>query len=258
VPETFPETLARGLEILGIGAGALSVAKLETYMTELEKWNPLFGLVGTGRKSRHDETAEAGREATIVRHILDSLAGLPCIRQSLDVAASPQPSPAALTDTRDQPRLIAGARSLADAGSGAGLPGIPLAVFLPETRVTLIEPSQKRCAFLRSAAALMQLENVHVFEGELAAVRETFDVVTCRAFRAFDRKTLKALLAITQPGGVIAAYKGTREKAETESAKAKAMGLEARIHSLTVPFLNEERHLIIIQTPIQSATVINY
>ncbi|MDR3201085.1 MAG: 16S rRNA (guanine(527)-N(7))-methyltransferase RsmG [Spirochaetales bacterium] len=239
--ETSLQTLTLGLEILSIEADARSLAKLETYMTELEKWNPLFGLVGTGRNARSgetpqtSETADSARKEIIIRHILDSLAGLHPIRQLLEDAVHPE-TPA----------------SIADAGSGAGLPGIPLAVFLPETRVTLIEPSQKRCAFLRSAAALMKLENVGVFEGELAAARETFTLVTCRAFRAFDKKTLKALLAITQPRGVIAAYKGTREKAETESAEVQALGLEARIHPLTVPFLDEPRHLIIIQPLIQS------
>jgi 16S rRNA (guanine527-N7)-methyltransferase len=136
--------------------------------------------------------------------------------------------------------------AVADAGSGAGLPGIPLALFLPEIPVTLIEPSVKRCAFLRSAAALMKLENLRIFEGEFAALRETFYIVTCRAFRYLDKKTLKGLAALTEPGGVIAAYKGTRKKAETEAAVARELGFDARAELLTVPFLDEERCLLLI------------
>ncbi|MDR1931952.1 MAG: 16S rRNA (guanine(527)-N(7))-methyltransferase RsmG [Spirochaetales bacterium] len=223
-----PQTLLRGLETLGIQADAADAGKLETYMAELEKWNPLFGLVSAGGSS----SPGAMRERLIVRHVLDSLAGLPFIREILN-----------------------GMREdcLADVGSGAGLPGIPLAVFLPQTRVTLIEPSRKRCAFLRSAAALMNLKNLRVFEGELAAARETFSLVTCRAFRPLDRKTLKALLAVTRPGGVIAAYKATEEKTLAETAEARALGLQARAQPLMVPGLNEERRLLVISRAGESA-----
>jgi 16S rRNA (guanine527-N7)-methyltransferase len=190
---------------------------LEVYLDELEKWNPVFGLTGAGSRARED---------LIVRHILDSLAGLCVIKRYAASSGFPQ--------------------DLADVGSGAGLPGIPLAVFLPQSRLTLIEPSVTRCAFLRSAAALMQLENVHVFEGELALAREKFAVLTFRAFRPLDRKILKKLLASTAPGGFIAAYKARAEKTEGEIAAARELGLEVRAETLAVPFLNEERRLLII------------
>jgi 16S rRNA (guanine527-N7)-methyltransferase len=215
------DNLAPGLEILGLESRGIEAEQLVIYLRELEKWNPVFGLVGTGRKPQ-DESAFQNN--LVIRHILDSLAGLSPIRRVL--SGNPP--------------------SLADAGSGAGLPGIPLAVFLKETSVTLIEPSQRRCAFLRSAAALMKLKNVHVFEETLEAVRETFSLVTCRAFRPLDRKTIKALAAIVKPGGIIAAYKGTGKKAEKETAAARELGLRAYTELLPVPFLDEERCLVII------------
>ncbi|MDR1625836.1 MAG: class I SAM-dependent methyltransferase, partial [Spirochaetia bacterium] len=143
-------------------------------------------------------------------------------------------------------RARRGVATLADIGSGAGLPGIPLAVFLPQTPVTLVEPSQKRCAFLRSAAALMGLENVSVFEGDLALARREFGVVTFRAFRPLEKKILKKLLALTAPGGLIAAYKARAEKTQGEIAAARELGLDARAQALSVPFLEEERCLLII------------
>jgi 16S rRNA (guanine527-N7)-methyltransferase len=214
------DTLARGLEALGLASGGTPQRMLEVYLDELEKWNPVFGLTGAGARARED---------LIVRHILDSLAGLSVIRRRAASSGLPP--------------------DLADVGSGAGLPGIPLAVFLPQNRLTLIEPSVTRCAFLRSAAALMKLENVHVFEGELALAREKFAILTFRAFRPLDKKILKKLLASTAPGGFIAAYKARAEKMESELAAAQELGLEARTETLTVPFLNEERRLLIINSP---------
>jgi 16S rRNA (guanine527-N7)-methyltransferase len=216
------ETLTRGLEALGIARDGKR-EKLELYTGELQKWNSQWGLVGTGRGR-----GDAAREI-VIRHILDSLAGLAFIRGALA-----------------ELRARRGEASLADIGSGAGLPGIPLAVFLPETPVTLVEPSQKRCAFLRSAAALMRLENVSVFEGELALARRKFGVITFRAFRPLEKKILKKLLAITAPGGLIAAYKATAAKTRGEIAAARELGLEARAQTLSVPFLAEERCLLII------------
>jgi 16S rRNA (guanine527-N7)-methyltransferase len=215
------EALARGLQALGLAALGAEREKLWLYVGELQKWNPLFGFVGR----RHEDAA---REI-VIRHILDSLAGLGPIRAILA-----------------EIRARRGEASLADIGSGAGLPGIPLAVFLPQTPVTLVEPSQKRCAFLRSAAALMGLENVKVFEGDIALARREFGVVTFRAFRPLEKKILKKLLALASPGGCIAAYKARAEKTEGEIAAARELGHEARAETLSVPFLGEERRLVLI------------
>ncbi|MCL1817547.1 MAG: 16S rRNA (guanine(527)-N(7))-methyltransferase RsmG, partial [Spirochaetaceae bacterium] len=218
-PAAEGDILAHGLEALGLASRGAEKDKLETYIRELEKWNPVFGFIGKDEKT----TPEAARKTLIVRHILDSLAGL-----------------APLGRLRDP------GFSLADIGSGAGLPGIPLAIFLPETPVTLVEPSPRKCAFLRCAAALLGLGHVKVFEGELAIVREKFDAVVFRAFRPLDKRILKKLILITTPRGIIAAYKGKTEKTLTEIAAAREMGLSADTIPLGVPFLGEERQLLII------------
>lgn len=209
---TPTEILAEGLDRIGLERPPETIDKFAIYLGELEKWKPVFGIVG------------AGGEDLVVRHLLDSLAGVPSIR-----------------------RFAPG--TLADVGSGAGFPGIPLAMYLPDTMTTLIEPSRKRCAFLRSVAALMGLANIRIFEGELALVRDMYDCVTFRAFRPLDGKLLRRIRGILAPRGAIAAYKGRRERIGEETEAAESLGLLTRVEPLTVPFLDEPRHLVWITNP---------
>ena len=204
--------LEEGIVRLGLEAGPEILGKFDVYLAEIERWNPTFGLVN------------AEGEDLVVRHLLDSLAGVSFLRE-------------------ERPG------SLADVGSGAGFPGLPLAVYLKETLVTLVEPSQKRCAFLRAAVSLMGLANVRVFEGELAVVKEKFDCVTFRAFRPLDRKILRGLRAILAERGIIAAYKGRAEKIQEELLAAGTKEEDVRIISLEVPFLGEPRHIVRIANP---------
>jgi 16S rRNA (guanine527-N7)-methyltransferase len=209
---TPADVLDKGIEELRL-AGVRDIRRrLAIYLDELERWNPAFGLVN------------AAGEELVIKHILDSLAGALPIR-SMDPG------------------------NIADVGSGAGFPGIPLAAALPEIPMTLIEPSQKRAAFLRGAAALMGLRNVRIFEGELEKVREKYACVTMRAFRPLDRKILRRLSAVLSEGGFIAAYKGRMEKIEAELAAARDLGFTAEALPLRVPFLPEPRHLVRIFIP---------
>jgi 16S rRNA (guanine527-N7)-methyltransferase len=116
--------------------------------------------------------------------------------------------------------LIPDGARVVDAGSGAGLPGVPLALARPDLRVTLVEPMLRRVEFLRQVVDELGLD-VAIVRGraEEAAVREavgTVDVVACRAVAALD--TLADwCLPIVRPGGVLLAIKG--EQAEEEVAR---------------------------------------
>jgi 16S rRNA (guanine527-N7)-methyltransferase len=188
---------------------------LDTYMDEIEAFNPAYGLVKV-----------SSRKELIVKHILDSLAPLGHIVRIL-------------TAGKAEFRL-------ADAGSGAGLPGIPLAICLHGVKVSLIERMTRRADFLRNAAAILKLSNVTVEETEMEkAPAGRFDIVVFRAFRPLEKTVLKGLFRLLVPGGHLAAYKGKRQKTEQEAAGLPPEQWE--IHPLVVPFLNEERHIVIIK-----------
>jgi 16S rRNA (guanine527-N7)-methyltransferase len=208
--------LAEGLGRLGIDCPPARLEALERYRLELELWNRRYRVV------------KASGNDLVVRHFLDSLAGLPVL-------------------ARLSPR-----RTVLDVGSGAGFPGLPLAVFLEDSRFALLERSARKAAFLGNVVALLGLANARVLEMELRDLEERFDLVTFRAWSPLDRE-LPALRRVLAPGGVIAAYKGRRERIEAE---LRAAGLSAgmagavEVVPLRVPFLEgEERHLVLVRAP---------
>jgi len=191
---------------------------LVQYIQDIEQYNPSLSLVGTN--NRHE---------LIVRHILDSLAPLGVISQ-----------------------LLGAGRTVADVGSGAGLPGIPLAIAWPDVAFTLIENKGRRAGFLRHTQKSLGLANVTVEEEEMEKVKPgRFNMVTFRAFKPLEPKLLKHLFRLCTPGGTLAAYKGRPEKVKLEmTALEKAlpdMVGRWKLMPCPVPFLDEQRHLLIIK-----------
>ncbi|MDR1970858.1 MAG: 16S rRNA (guanine(527)-N(7))-methyltransferase RsmG [Treponema sp.] len=187
---------------------------LAAYIGQIELFNPAYGLVGA--KTRED---------LVTRHILDSLAPLGIMIRLLGDSS--------------------GAR-IADVGSGAGLPGIPLAIALPECRVTLIERMGRRAGFLRNTAAVLGLGNVEVEEGEMEkAAPGRFNLICFRAFRPLEPALLKALFRLLAPGGVLAAYKGRLEAIREEMASRTAGSWD--VFPCPTPGLAEERHLVTLR-----------
>jgi len=205
--------LRGGIGRLGILATPAQLERLERYRLELERWNRAFGFV----KAEGDEL--------VVRHFLDSLAGLGTVAGMI------------------------GSGRLADVGSGAGFPGIPLAIMLPQASVTLVEPASRKAAFLRGVAILLDLGNVAVEERQLREVQGPFDLVTFRAFRPLSAEVLAGLRRLLTPAGAIVAYKGRRERIVEELAALGLAGggpLQVEVVALQVPFLQEERHLVVL------------
>lgn len=110
--------------------------------------------------------------------------------------------------------------SLVDIGSGAGLPGIVLAMLLPDVQVILLEPMARRASFLEECAALLGLRNTAVWRGRAqeAAGRLTADVATARAVAPMDRLAGLAL-SLVRPGGLVLAIKGAGVSQEMERAQ---------------------------------------
>lgn len=198
--------------MLGLENSGPRVEKLERYISELELWNPKYGMIAPG-------------EDIISRHVLDSLSGLRVLQQ-----------------------LEPG--NLADVGSGAGFPGIPLAIWLEETQITLIERSGRRAGFLRNVILNLDLKNVSVLEKPVekaAADGVSFDVVTFRAWSAIDEGLLKAIGGILVDGGTIAAYKGRLDVISAELEGVSNSLVFKEIIEMKTPFQSEDRHMVLIR-----------
>ena len=121
--------------------------------------------------------------------------------------------------------LVESGKSVADVGSGAGLPGIPMAIAQPNAHFTLIEPMERRSDWLKQIASDLGLENVTVLRARAEEVGEAFDLVTARAVSALP-KLLRLTVPITHHGGKILALKGSKAADEIEDAKKLAKKLK--------------------------------
>ncbi|MDR3171188.1 MAG: 16S rRNA (guanine(527)-N(7))-methyltransferase RsmG [Treponema sp.] len=194
---------------------------LNTYRGEIELFNPAYSLVGA-----------KDPQELVVKHLLDSLA--------------PLGSMIRLLGAEDQESR--GLPSIADVGSGAGLPGIPLALCLPQFPVTLIERSGRRVQFLSNTLAVLGLSQVTVEAQEMEkAAPGRFALVTFRAFRPLEPELLKGLFRLLKPGGVLAAYKGRKETINAEMGAIQHLTGGWEAIPTPVPFLEEERHLVVIR-----------
>ena len=127
--------------------------------------------------------------------------------------------------------------TLADVGSGAGLPGVVIAAMEPERSVTLIEPMERRTAWLLDVTAALGLENVRVIRARAEEVGEEFDVVTARAVAALD-KLVKWCTPLVAPGGEMVLLKGRSAADEIERARyalRKAAMVAELIEAPTLP-----------------------
>jgi 16S rRNA (guanine527-N7)-methyltransferase len=210
--------LKEGLAKLGLEESEHRILPLlERYVEEIELFNPAYGLIKV-----------KDRRELIVKHILDSLAPLNVIRNLSKNSKS---------------------YKVADVGSGAGLPGIPLAVCMPNAAFTLVDRMGRRAGFLRDVVAVLGLPNVAVEEAEMEklamAVENRFDLIVFRAFKPLDSALLKWLFAVLKPSGFLAAYKGRGQAIEEEMRGLQNLSWEAI--PLEVPFLAEERHLVLVK-----------
>ena len=201
------EGLVAGSSALGVALDSAQQQKLLDYIALIVKWNKVYNL-----------TAVREPEAMIGHHLLDSLAVLP---------------------------HLTGVGRLIDVGSGAGLPGIPLAIARPDMKITLLDSNHKKTTFMRQACLELGLTNVEVVCERVEQYQpdEKYDTVISRAYselKEFVR--LSAHLAVK--GGKLYAMKGVYPVEEIAQLKDNAK-VEA-VTALTVPGLEAQRHLVII------------
>ena len=202
------ELLQSGLSALGLPASEDQVRRLLGYAEEITHWNRRGNLV------------RAEGDGLVTRHLLDSLAGLSAVREHARVGR------------------------VADAGSGAGLPGIPLAIMAPEIAFDLIERSARRVAFLRNAALLLGLDNARVLEADVGRMKDRYAVVVTRAFAPLSEA---AALPLLEPGGLLIVYAGRMDGIQDQVRRLPPSARLLEIRPIAVPGLEAERHLVLIE-----------
>ena len=207
-PDLSAAAIGAGAEQLGVALDEAQLAKLADYARLLARWN-----------ATHNLTAIRSGEDVLTHHLLDSLALVPHLARVTQGAAA----------------------TVLDVGSGGGLPGIVLAVALPQARLTLVDAVQKKCAFLTQARVELRLRNVEVVHARVEAMREPlFDVIVSRALA-----TLADFVGWTRhllaPGGCWLAMKG---RLPADELAALPADVRANVVPLSVPGLDEQRHLI--------------
>ena len=215
------ERLLRGAAKMGIRLDAAQTAKFHRYYLEIVEGNRRISL-----------TTVTGSEEVQVRHFLDSL-----------TAGAAVPT-----------EVLRHGGEMLDVGSGAGLPGIPLGIAYPNLRVTLLDATAKKTAFLAHVAQVLELDRVRVLTGraELLAhdpeLREGYDVVVSRAVAR-----LRVLAELTLPfcrvGGTVIAQKGQGIEREIEDAGGAlaVLGGELReLRQIAEPGSSEHRLLVVI------------
>lgn len=230
--------LREGLTKLGIQKNSNIECDIEKlihflleYIKEINMFNKAFNLV----KVKDDKEL-------IISHILDSLSAYKFFLDQVKLSAN-----------NEVEKIY-----IADVGSGAGFPGIPLACFFKslndkdeklsnKIEFTLIERMKKRCNFLENVKVSLNLTNTKIFETELElAPKNYFDIITCRAFRTLDENILSALLNSKKNSGKFFLYKATEKKIYEDVATLKKQNINFKIENLEVPFLDHERNLLII------------
>jgi 16S rRNA (guanine527-N7)-methyltransferase len=198
------EQIELGLVALHLGGPPGLAGKLALYLELLAKWNETYNL-----------TAVRVPEEMVTRHIMDSLVVLP---------------------------FIADERTL-DVGTGAGLPGLVLAMARPDQRFVLLDAAGKKTRFVEHAVGRLGLSNVEVVKAraEEYADAEGFGVVLSRAFSSVG-DFLRVAGNLARSGGRLLAMKGAFPEEELESLPA-SWRLQA-VHKLVVPGLLGRRHLL--------------
>ena len=206
------ELLVKGALEIGFSCSTKDINKFMIFLSELKKWNKTYNL--TALKTDND---------IIIKHFLDSILYL-------------KPFPE-------------GRLNIADAGSGAGFPGIPIKIISPDINVTLIESSRKKATFLRHIIRLLNLTGISVIEERIEDLgdeyKKSFDIVVSRA--TFK---IKRFVEIASPylkeNGLLVLSKGPRLIEELDEMPYDGCYVES-ILNLQLPFIEDKRNLILLK-----------
>ena len=205
--------LAAAARSLGLDLPATAIRRLVGFLDLLERWNRVYNL-----------TAVRDRTAMRIRHLNDSLAILASLKRRVQ-----WPTPAVL-----------------DVGSGAGLPGVVLALGWPEAQVTCVDAIGKKSAFVAQVASELGLDNLEARQARVEAMPpSTFDLVTARAFASLG-DTAAMTRHLLREAGLWALAKGRLPPPELD-AVTPAYDV-FHVEQLDVPELGATRHLVWMRT----------
>jgi 16S rRNA (guanine527-N7)-methyltransferase len=209
------ELLHQGLVELNDVPDKGTEAQLIRYIELIAQWNRVFNL-----------TAIRDLDAMVTRHLLDSLTIKPFIK----------------------------GKNVLDVGTGAGLPGIPLAIVMPERQFVLLDSNQKKTRFLQQTVYQLRLKNVRVVHQRVEEYKteQLFDTVVSRAFSTL-REYLQFSKHLVKAGGQILAMKGVYPLTELQEIGAPFKVVNT--HPLKVPKLDAERHVVDLTYEPETATV---
>ena len=203
--ESADGLLIHGLKILDIPFTEKQIKQFLVYLAELRKWNRAYNL--TGLRTDAD---------IVIKHFLDSLLF--------------------------HKVLPADIRTVADIGSGAGFPGIPMKIMQPELGMALVEPSQKKAQFLAHIQRTLRLDGLRIINLRVEDVHgELFDAAVTRALFSIHELIEKAE-RILKENGMLILGKGPKVGEELRDI----IGRSIRMHDIVLPIQNSVRHLVVI------------
>ena len=198
--------LEAGIAALGLDAGPEQLDAFQTYLDELRRWNSAYNLVAPGELPQLE-----------TRHLLDALSIAPHL----------------------------GEDDLLDVGTGAGFPGLPLAILQPDRAVTLIDSAGKKVRFLSHVARRLKLENVEAVHERVERFTRTpaYRTIPSRAYASL-RLFVESVRHLADPGTRLLAMKGRYPEPELDDLP-HGVTLDT-VHRLDVPGLDAERHLVVL------------
>lgn len=213
------QVLQAGAQTLGLALSDAQLDLLLAYMGWLHKWNKVYNL-----------TALRHPDEMLSHHLMDSLTAVGPLLRHLQVVYGPSGAPAS-----GEPVPVL------DVGSGGGLPGVVLAICVPQTHVTCVDAVNKKAAFIQQVAASLRLPNLKGLHARVETVQGGFAVVTSRAFASLLDFTTWSRPALAA-GGVWMAMKG---KHPVEELQALGSDVEVvHVEPLAVPGVDAERCLV--------------
>ena len=195
--------LCEGAELMNISLSDKQIQQLLRYLSLILKWNRIYNL-----------SAIRDPIESVKKHLLDSLSIIHFVQPGL----------------------------LLDVGSGAGLPGIVIAIMKPETEVFVLDSVGKKCRFMQAVKSELALENLIVVNSRVESfkTKKSFSQITSRAF-AEASKTIQLTKHLLEENGRYLLMKGSNIHEEDVD------NFNVKVHSMTVPFVSDKRSLLEIQ-----------